>query len=96
MVVTRRKDNAGKLWTEDEVASEVIAIVRDLSPGVSTEKITLRSSLAKLGWDSWYRLRLIKPVEKRLHERLEAQLLIDRARTVADVKQMVWAMMEDA
>lgn len=91
----RRRDEQGKSWTEAEVAAEVIAIVRELSPGSGAAAITLRTSLAKLGWDSWYRLRLLKPVRNRLHERLPAQLVVDKARTVADIKDMVWALMED-
>lgn len=90
-----RKDEEGKQWTEDEVTAEVIAIVRELSPGFDGP-VTARTSLAKLGWDTWYRLRLLKPVWRRLHERLPAQLVVDRVRSVGDLRDLVWALMEDA
>lgn len=92
----RRKDDEGKEWTEDEVTAEVIAIVRDLSPGFGHASITARTTFAKLGWDSWYRLRLLKPVRKRLHERLPAQVVMDRVKNVGSLRDMVWALMEDA
>jgi acyl carrier protein len=90
----RRRDDEGREWTEDEVTAEVIAIVRDLSPGAAGA-VTARTTFAKLGWDTWYRLRLLKPVLKRLHERLPAQLLVEKVRTVGDLRDMVWALMED-
>lgn len=90
-----RKDEDGRQWTEAEVTAEVIAIVRALSPGFDGA-VTTRTTLAKLGWDSWYRLRLLKPVWKRLHERLPAQLVVDKVRSVGDVRDFVWALMEDA
>jgi acyl carrier protein len=91
----RRKDDEGKEWTEDEVTAEVIAIVRELSPGAEGA-MTAKTTFAKLGWDSWYRLRLLKPVRKRLHERLPAQIVMDKVRSVGDLRDMVWALMEDA
>jgi acyl carrier protein len=92
----RRKDDEGKEWTADEVTAEVIAIVRDLSPGVGSAATTAKTTFAKLGWDSWYRLRLLKPVRKRLHERLPAQIVMDKVRSVGDLRDLVWALMEDA
>lgn len=91
----RRKDDEGKEWTKDEVTAEVIAIVRDLSPGVDGA-VTAKTTFAKLGWDSWYRLRLLTPVRKRLHERLPAQIVMDKVKNVGDLRDMVWALMEDA
>lgn len=92
----RRRDDEGKEWTEKEVTAEVIAIVRELSPGVGHASITAKTTFAKLGWDSWYRLRLLKPVRKRLHERLPAQVVMDKVKNVGSLRDMVWALMEDA
>ena len=55
-----------------------------------------RTTFSKLGWDSWYRLRLLKPVWKRLREQLPAQLVVDRVKSVGDLRDLVWALMEDA
>ena len=92
-----RRDDAGDTWTAAQLLAEVAAIVCDLDDNLTPADVVRSASFADdFGWDEWFRLRLRKPVEKRLHESLSAYLILERVKTVGDLVDYVWSSMEDA
>jgi len=92
-----RRDDAGNPWTADQVMQEIVAIVCDLDDNLTPKEVTRSDSFTDgFGWDEWFKMRLRKPVERRLHESLSAFLLMERVKTVGDLVDYVWSSMEKA
>jgi hypothetical protein len=92
-----RRDDAGDLWTAAQVMRELAAIVCALDDNLKPADVTRSASFAgDFGWDDWFKLRLRKPVEKRLHESLSAFVIVERVKTVGDLADYVWSSMEAA
>lgn len=90
----RRRDEKGHRWTAAGVEREVIAIVAELS-GEKPKDIKRSVRFEQdLGWDAYYRLRVVKPVRARLHEQLEHDMLASKVRTVGNLIDYVWSLME--
>ena len=66
----RRRDDAGKLWTLEQVDRAVIAIVARLA-GRKRSAVTRATSFGPTGlkWDKLGKLAVVKPIHRRLHER---------------------------
>ena len=88
-----RRDEVGGLWTAAQVEEAVFRLVVDLDANAAGLTRKTRFS-ADLGWDDWFKLSVIKPVKSRLHESLNATVVLDRVKTVGDLVDYVWAMME--
>src|SRR5215471_1287241 len=92
-----RRDDAGNVWNAAQVLAEIAAIVCALDDNLTAADVVRSASFADdFGWDEWFKLRLRKPVEKRLHESLSAYLIIERVKTVGDLVDYVWSSMENA
>ena len=91
-----RVDDAGKEWDEAKVEAAVRRIVARLTPGKRPGAIKRATRLeADLGWDRWYKLKVVKPVRKRLHEALEDNVVLYEVKTVGDLVDYVWSRMDE-
>lgn len=93
----RRKDDAGKIWTLDKVDRAVIAIVAKLA-GRRPRTVTRATSFGPTGlkWDKLGKLAVIKPIHRRLHERLEDGVVVVHVSRVGQLCDYVWSRMEAA
>ena len=89
-----RKDDGGQVWDEKEVQAAIAKIVAALAPGFPADDIKRATKLDDLGWDRWYRLRVVKPIRRALHETLEDKVVLDLD-TVGELIAYVWSRMED-
>jgi acyl carrier protein len=90
-----RRDDSGVIWTLQQVETEIIAIVAKLTPGADPASISRSTRFGNdLGWDDWYKLRVVKPVRARLHETL-ADAVVKDIKKVGDLIDYVWSRMED-
>ena len=90
-----RRDDSGRVWDEVQLREAIVAIVARLSPGFPAGGIRPATRLDHLGWDRWYRLRVVKPIHSVLHERLDDQVVLG-LETVGELIAYVWSRMEDA
>jgi len=91
-----RVDDAGKNWEEARVEAAVKRIVASLTPGAKPGALKRATRLeADLGWDKWYKLKVIKPIRKRLHEALEDNVVLYEVKTVGDLVKYVWSRMDE-
>lgn len=90
----KRKDDSGQAWEDTEVEAAIIRIVAKLSPGFPAKDIRRGTKFGDLGWDQWYRLRVVKPIRNTLHEKLEDNVVLGLD-TVGDLIDYVWSRMED-
>lgn len=88
----RRRDEAGKEWTEAEVEAAVKAIVIALNG--ADVALTRRTSFTSLGWDRWFKLGLVAPVRRQLNEELAHPTLLSRVSNVGDLVKYIWSLME--
>jgi hypothetical protein len=87
-----RLDANGGRWTLPEVEAEIVSIVRDLDPKASAILLTRSTRFARdLGWDDWYELGLLGPVDRKLHVGLSAAVLLERVKSLGDLTDYVWA-----
>jgi hypothetical protein len=92
-----RRDDAGNTWTAARLLAEIAGIICALDDNLTTADVIRSASFADdFGWDEWFKLRLRKPIEKRLHESLSAYLILERVKTVGDLVDYVWSSMEAA
>ena len=92
----KRRNDAGHRWTEAGVERAVRRIVARLTPGKTTRAVTRAAKLeADLGWDKWYKLKVVKPVRTTLHETLEDNVILYDVKTVGDLVQYVWSRMDE-
>ena len=92
----RRADDKGHRWTKGGVELTVRRIVAQLTPGKTTRAIKRASRLeADLGWDKWYKLKVVAPVKTRLRETLERNLVLYDVKTVGDIVDLVWSQMDE-
>jgi acyl carrier protein len=90
-----RRDGAGEVWTAAQLMSQIAAIVCDLDDNLTPADVIRSATFAgDLGWDDPFMLRLRKPVEQRLHERVSAFQISERVKTVGDLADLVWSKME--
>lgn len=91
----QRRDDAGQLWTREQVDAEVCAIVARLA-GWETGRVTRATTFGPKGlaWDRIARLSVIKPIRGRLHERLDDGVVITQVNRVGQLCDYVWALME--
>jgi len=91
----KRRDDRGSLWTLSEVEAEILAVIARLDAKAREPEVTRATRFARdLGWDEWFKLSLLKPVKRRLHETLSAAVVLDRVKTVGDLVDYVWSSME--
>lgn len=90
----KRKDDSGQVWDDEQVQTAIVKIVAGLSPGFPAGDIKRATRLDHLGWDHWYRLRVVKPIRNTLHEKLEDKVVL-ALDTVGDLIAYVWSRMED-
>lgn len=91
-----RRDDKGMSWRESEVATAAIAIVAELN-GSSATGIGRQTQFGRdLGWDDWYKLGLIKPVKRQLHETLAHPIVKNDLKNVGQLVDYVWSLMERA
>src|SRR5215831_15349533 len=87
-----RRDGAGQTWTAAQLLAEIASIICDLDDNLAPADVVRSASFADdFGWDEWFKLRLRKPIEKRLHESLSAYLILERVKTVGDLVDYVWS-----
>jgi hypothetical protein len=92
----KRLDDAGHEWEEAEVEAAIKDIVAALTPGGTSSALKRATRLqADLGWDKWYKLKVVKPVKKRLHESLEDNVVLYEVKTVGDLVKYVWSRMDE-
>lgn len=92
----KRVDDSGKVWDEEGVEAAIKSIVARLTPKTKPGALTRTTRLeADLGWDKWYKLKVVKPVRKRLHETLEDNVVLYEVKTVGDLVKYVWSRMDD-
>ncbi len=92
-----RIDDRGQRWEASAVESAVKAIVASLTPGGTPGTLQRGTKLeADLGWDKWYKLTVVKPVRRALHETLEDNVVLYEVTTVGDLIDYVWSRMDDA
>ena len=90
----RRVDDAGHEWEEAEVEATIKDIVAALTPGGTSGALKRATRFqADLGWDKWYKLKVVKPVRRRLHETLEDNVVLYEVKTVGDLVKYVWSRM---
>ena len=93
---TKRVDDEGHRWTEAGVETAVRRIVARLTPGKTTRALKRATRLeADLGWDRWYKLKVVRPVRTTLHETLEDNVVLYEVKTVGDLVDYVWSRMDD-
>lgn len=93
-VAETRRDDKGIAWRKAEVEMAAIAIVaannrttaRDIGRGTQFGK--------SLGWDDWYKLTLVKPVKKQLHVTLSHTMIKNDVKTVGNLVDYIWSLME--
>ena len=91
-----RVDDAGKEWDEARVEAAIKRIVARLTPGKIPGGIKRTTKLeADLGWDKWYKLKVVKPVRTQLHETLEDNVVLYEVKTVGDLMDYVWSRMDE-
>lgn len=91
-----RRDDKGIAWRESEVATAAIGIVARLN-GSSAAGITKSTQFGKnLGWDDWYKLSLIRPVKRQLHEQLAHPVVKNDVKTVGNLIDYIWSLMDRA
>ena len=90
-----RSDDAGKRWTLEQVDRAVIAIVAKLA-GRKRSAITRATSFGPTGlkWDKLGKLAVVKPIHRRLHERLEDGVLVVHVNRVGQLCDYAWSRME--
>jgi hypothetical protein len=92
----KRLDDAGQEWEEAEVEAAIEDIVAALTPGGTSGALKRTTRLeADLGWDKWYKLKVVKPVKRRLHESLEDNVVLYEVKTVGDLVKYVWSRMDE-
>jgi len=92
----KRVDDAGQEWVEAEVEAAIKEIVSALTPKGTPGALKRATRLqADLGWDKWYKLKVVKPVKRRLHETLEDNVVLYEVKTVGDLVKYVWSRMDD-
>jgi hypothetical protein len=92
----KRVDDEGHRWTQAGVETAVRRIVAQLTPGGTPGALKRATTLeADLGWDKWYKLKVVKPVRKQLHEALEDNVVLYEVKTVGDLMDYVWARMDE-
>jgi len=92
-----RRDDAGQTWSLEQVTGEIANIICALDDNLTPRDVKRSASFSgDLGWDDWFKMRLRKPIERRLHESLSAFLLMERVKTVGDLIDYVWSSMEAA
>ena len=92
-----RRDDAGQTWSLEQVVAEITSIVCALDDNLTPQEVKRSATFSgDLGWDDWFKMRLRKPIEKRLHESLSAFLIMERVKTVGDLVDYVWSSMEAA
>jgi len=92
----KRVDDAGQKWEEAEVEGAIKEIVAALTPGGTSGALKRVTKLeADLGWDKWYKLKVVQPVKKRLHETLENNVVLYEVKTVGDLVKYVWSRMDE-
>jgi len=90
-----RRDDKGISWRKAEVQTAVFAILANLS-GTVASGITRRTQLGRdLGWDDWYKLSIVKPVRRQLHETLDHRVVKVDVKTAGNVVDYVWSLMEE-
>ena len=92
----KRVDDADHEWEEAEVEAAIKDIVATLTPKGTSGALKRATKLeADLGWDKWYKLKVVKPVKRRLHESLEDNVVFYEVKTVGDLVKYVWSRMDD-
>jgi len=92
-----RRDDAGQAWSLEQVTAEIANILCALDDNLTPKDVKRSASFSgDLGWDDWFKLRLRKPIERRLHESLSAFLIMERVKTVGDLIDYLWSSMEAA
>jgi acyl carrier protein len=92
-----RRDDAGQIWSPEQVVAEIAAIMCALDDNLTPKDVKRSATFSgDLGWDDWFKMRLRKPIENRLHESLSAFLIMERVKTVGDLIDYVWSSMEAA
>jgi acyl carrier protein len=91
-----RRDEQGKVWSKAEVQREVFAIVA-AKAGVPADTVYADTRFGEggLGWDAWYRLSVIRPVQQRLHETLAHAIVKNELETVGQLITYIWSLMEE-
>jgi hypothetical protein len=91
----QRRDDDGELWTAAQLMSQIVLIVCDLDDNLTPADVIRSATFAgDFGWDGPFKLRLRKPVEQRLHEKMSAFQISERVKTVGDLADLVWSKME--
>jgi len=92
----KRADDKGHRWTKGGVELAVRRIVAQLTPGKTTRAIKRATRLeADLGWDKWYKLKVVAQVKKHLHETLEHNAVLYDVKTVGELVDQVWSQMDE-
>lgn len=89
-----RRDDKGITWRESEVATAVIGIVARLNGGTAAGMTRATQFGKNLGWDDWYKLSLIRPVKRQLHETLAHPVVKNDVKTVGNLVDYIWSLME--
>jgi hypothetical protein len=93
---TKRRDDEGHRWTQAGVETAVRRIVARLTPGGKPGALKRSTKLeADLGWDKWYKLKVVKPVRTTLHESLEDNVVLYEVKTVGDLMDYIWSRMDE-
>jgi acyl carrier protein len=89
----KRRDDAGRSRTKEQVERAVIAIVAKLS-GEQPKNIRRTHKFEEdLGWDAVYKRKVIKPIREKLHVEVDPDELSKRTSTVGKLIDHVWSLM---